>query len=311
MGYKYLFGPIPSRRLGISLGVDLVPHKVCNLNCIYCESGKTTAHTNTRKEYIPTKDIIAELDDYLSEKPELDYITFSGAGEPTLHSGIGEILQFIKSSYPAYKTALITNSLLLSDAEVRQEVLAVDLILPSLDTASQEVFLQMNKPFKGLNIQDVIAGLIEFSGLFQGEMWLEYFVIPGINDQEKELELIKKAVIQINPDRLQINTLDRPGTQSDIEVASFEQLSFIQQYLLPVKSEIIARTALKKHLDTLKQDFQSTIIQAITRRPCNMDDLEKILGLPTSEVELLVKALILQGIIVKEKQNKDTFFKLP
>ncbi|MFO7895629.1 MAG: radical SAM protein [Candidatus Cloacimonadales bacterium] len=122
MKYKHLFGPVPSRRLGISLGVDLVPHKVCSMNCIYCEVGKTTKLTNQRADYIPLAEIMSELKAYLQAEPELDYITFSGAGEPLLHSGIGQIVRFIKSEYPQYKLALITNSSLLTNPEVRQEI---------------------------------------------------------------------------------------------------------------------------------------------------------------------------------------------
>ena len=135
---NYLFGPVPSRRLGISLGLDLVPHKTCSLNCIYCESGKTTNLTIERKEYIPTAVLISELTTFLKTKPKLDYITFSGAGEPTLHSDIGTIVTFIKKNYPDYQLALITNGTLFYLSKLRREVKPVDLILPSLDAVSEK-----------------------------------------------------------------------------------------------------------------------------------------------------------------------------
>jgi len=178
MKYKHLFGPVPSRRLGISLGVDLVPHKVCSLNCIYCEVGETTNHTLERKEYVPVSEVLDELDHFLSGNPELDYITFSGAGEPTLNIGIGEIISHIKENFPQYKLALLTNSTLLSDAKVRADVKKVDLLLPSLDAISEDVFSKINNPASNLRSQDIIDGLIEFKKIFKGEIWLEILLFP-------------------------------------------------------------------------------------------------------------------------------------
>ena len=120
--YQYLFGPVPSRRLGKSLGVDLVPPKTCSMDCVYCESGVTTAHTVERKEYFPTKDIIEELDRFLTDSPDIDYVTFSGAGEPTLHSGIGDIIHYLKTSYSHYKVALLTNAMMLNLPQVFEDV---------------------------------------------------------------------------------------------------------------------------------------------------------------------------------------------
>jgi len=135
--YKHLFGPVNSRRLGLSLGVDLVPYKYCPLNCVYCEVQTTTHLVTKREEFFPVDEILGELDLFLRGRQQLDYITFSGAGEPTLHSGIGRIIQYIKKTYPSYKLALLTNGVLLNDPSVRAEVLPCDLVLPSLDSATQ------------------------------------------------------------------------------------------------------------------------------------------------------------------------------
>ncbi|MGC9361302.1 MAG: radical SAM protein, partial [Candidatus Syntrophosphaera sp.] len=146
MNYKHLFGPVQSRRLGYSLGVDLVPYKYCPLNCVYCEVQHTTHLTLQREEFFLLEEITSELDDFLSSQPELDYITFSGAGEPTLNSHIGDIVSFLKEKYPRYKLALLTNGILLSDAKVRREVLPCDLVLPSLDACHQDSFEKINRP---------------------------------------------------------------------------------------------------------------------------------------------------------------------
>ncbi|MCK4631597.1 MAG: radical SAM protein, partial [Bacteroidales bacterium] len=191
--YKYLFGPVPSRRLGMSLGVDLVPHKVCSLNCIYCECGPTTRLTIERNEYVPYNEVIQELKRFLSDNPALDYITFSGSGEPTLNSRFGDILKFIKKNYPDIPVAILTNGTLLNDKQVRGEIMDADLVLPSLDVASDLSFRKINRPFHSLNIEDYINGLCEFRKEYQGKIWLEVLIIPGYNNSKQDLKLLKEA----------------------------------------------------------------------------------------------------------------------
>ena len=152
-GYKYIFGPVPSRRLGISLGVDIIPHKTCSLNCVYCECGRTTNLTTKRGEYTPVELIWEELKDFLSGNPKLDFITFSGSGEPTLHTGIGEIVDFIKADYPQYKLALLTNSTLFSQGNVIEQVIDMDVIIASLDVATEKNFIRINRPYPGLDFK--------------------------------------------------------------------------------------------------------------------------------------------------------------
>ncbi len=150
-----IFGPIPSRRLGISLGMDLVPFKTCSMDCIYCECGKTTDLTTVRKEYFPTARALEQIDAALDRHPNIDYITFSGTGEPTLHSGIGTIIAHIKKNYPQVKVCLLTNASSLTDPEVRRECAPVDLIVPSLDGSDEEEFRKVNRPAEGLSIREI------------------------------------------------------------------------------------------------------------------------------------------------------------
>ena len=150
---KYLFGPVNSRRLGISLGVDLVPHKTCSLNCVYCECGDTTTLTSAIAEYVPTGDVIAELDGYLSGSPRLDVVTFSGSGEPTLHAGIGKILRHLKERYPQYKVAVLTNGTLLHDPGVRKSIAMADIVVPSLDAVGPEAFARICRPAAGITLK--------------------------------------------------------------------------------------------------------------------------------------------------------------
>jgi len=188
--YKYLFGPVPSRRLGMSLGVDLVPKKVCSLNCVYCEVGRTTTLTIERKEYIKYDKIIEELTNYFNNNPEPDYITFSGYGEPTLNIRIGDIIQFIKQNKPGIPIAILTNGTLLYDKKVRKELMDADVVLPSLDAATEKGFLKINRPPKTLTLEKYIQGLITFRKEYKGKIWLEIFILPNYNDSEKELIML-------------------------------------------------------------------------------------------------------------------------
>ena len=242
--YKHLFGPVRSRRLGRSLGVDMTPFKTCPLDCVYCECGATTVLTALRKEYIATDSIIAELDRYLASNPELDYITFGGSGEPTLHSGLGGIINHLKKYYPDRKLALLTNSTLLPDPKLRADILPCDLIVPSLDAVSDDIFCKINKPEKSLRCADIIESLTALSREFGGEMWLEIFIIPEVNDTDEELALFKEAITAINPTRVQLNTLDRPGTCSDLAAAPAARLKEIAAKLAPLPVEIVSRNCI-------------------------------------------------------------------
>lgn len=191
--YKYLFGPIPSRRLGMSLGLDLVPKKVCSVDCVYCEVGKTTELSINREDYIKLEDIKAELTHYFENNPSPDYVTITASGEPTLNVHLNEILEFIKENKNGIPVALITNGTLLYDPKVREAIMLTDLVLPSLDAATEKVFRKINRPHKDLDFGNYIQGLIDFGKEYKGKMWLEVFILPGYNDSEHELAELKKV----------------------------------------------------------------------------------------------------------------------
>ncbi|MCD6181333.1 MAG: radical SAM protein [Candidatus Cloacimonetes bacterium] len=310
MAYKHLFGPVPSRRLGTSLGVDLVPLKVCSFNCIYCEVGATTNLTIQRKEYIPVDAVLTEVDDYLSHNPALDYITFSGAGEPTLNSGIGHIINYIKGRYPQYKLALITNSSLFGDAALRAEVSPVDLVLPSLDAVTPRVFAGLNRPNHAISIDAIVEGLIAFRQESDALMWLEIFLSPGINDTPEELTALKAACTRIQPHSIQLNTLDRPGTVSGLHPVSHEKLTEIVEFFKPLSAEIIAKSATRNQSTAFNTDIREQIIQTISRRPCTDVDLCEMLGLHINELNKYLGALVDEGIVFGRTEKRGTFFTL-
>ncbi|MFA6235429.1 MAG: radical SAM protein, partial [Bacteroidota bacterium] len=245
MTYKHLFGPVSSRRLGISLGIDLTPQKACTLNCVYCECGKTDVLTLERKEYVPTAEVIDELRHCLSERPELDAVTFSGSGEPTLHSGVGEIITFLKREFPRYRVVMLTNSTLLHLPEVREALMPADLVVPSLDAVSEGVFRRINRPNHALTSAGLIDGLTTFCDAFENEIWLEVFIIPGVNDTPEELALFRTVFGRLRVDRIQLNSLDRPGAVDWIEPMPRENLVALA-HLLGDKVEVIGKPILRK-----------------------------------------------------------------
>lgn len=308
--YKYLFGPVPSRRLGMSLGVDLVPHKVCSLDCIYCECGPTTKLTLERKEYILYNKVIKELEHYFNNNPAPDYITFSGSGEPTLNSRFGDVLQFIKQKKSDIPVAVLTNGTLFSQKQVRTELLSADVVLPSLDAASNLYFRKINRPFYSLNINDYINGLVEFRKEYNGKIWLEVLIIPGYNDSKTELKLLKEAFKKIHPDSIQLNTLDRPGVIPGIRAASREELQEIVNFWELDNIEIIASAPERKDIKSYRSDMESAILETIFRRPCTPNDLAKILGTHINEVNKYLDVLEADDKIESVHQERGLFYQI-
>jgi len=308
--YKHIFGPVPSRRLGMSLGVDLVPHKVCSLNCIYCECGKTNNLTIERKEYVSFDEVCKELDHYFNNNPDPDYITFSGSGEPTLNSRIGDIINFIKTKKSEVPVAVLTNGTLFSDKKVRDELLKADLILPSLDAASESAFKKINRPENSIEIDKYINGLIDFSNEYSGKIWLEVLIIPGFNDDTDDLKLLKDAIGKIKPDRIQLNTLDRPGVIDNIYAVSRSGLQKIADFLGFENSEIIASTKSRKNTKSYRKDMEAAIMETIFRRPCTLDDLVKILGSHINEINKYLDVLESEGKIKTIRQERGVFYQV-
>ncbi|MCK4408007.1 MAG: radical SAM protein [Bacteroidales bacterium] len=308
--YKYLFGPVPSRRLGMSLGVDLVPHKVCSLNCIYCECGRTTNLTIERKEYVSYDDVTKELDHYFNNNPAPDYVTFSGSGEPTLNIRIGDVLQFIKQKKPDVPVAVLTNGTLFYQKKVRTELLNADIVLPSLDAATDLIFRKINRPFHKLNIQEYIQGLQDFRNEYKGRIWLEVLIIPGYNDSKTELKLLKKVFEKIRPDSIQLNTLDRPGAVSDIRAATKIELQQIADYWNLDNVEIIVSAQERKDIKSYREDIETAILETILRRPCTLNDLAKILGLHINEVNKYLDVLEADHKIKSVRQERGLFYQI-
>lgn len=306
--YKYLFGPVPSRRLGMSLGVDLVPKKVCTLDCVYCEVGKTTKLTTTRKEYFQFEKIKNELIDYFLHNPDPDYITLSGSGEPTLNSSLGEIIQFVKQEKPHIPVAVLTNGTLLFDEKVSASLQNADVVLPSLDAATHEVFKKINRPSGDIDFEKYLNGLIAFSQNFKGKIWLEVFILPDYNNQPEELDALKEIILKIKPDSVQLNTLDRPGTLSGLRGASQQELQSVLEYWNLENVQIIAAAPNRKNIQSYRNDIESVIMETILRRPCTLDDLVKMVGLHINEINKYLAILEDENKIESVRQVRGIFY---
>ncbi len=307
--FKFIFGPVPSRRLGMSLGVDLVPQKVCSLDCVYCEVGTTTKLTTDRMEYVPYAKVVKELTEYLANNPPPDYITFSGYGEPLLNSRIGDVLTFIKENYPQLKVAILTNGTLLSDKNVRAEIMQADLVLPSVDAASDKVFKMLNRPEKHLKVEKHLQGLIDFSKEFKGDIWLEVFILPGYNDNSNEIFELKKAIHEIQPSLVQLNTLDRPGAIEGLYPATKEQLEYIKSKLDFENTIIVASAQSRTQNKAYRDDKESFILETISRRPCTIHDLRDIMGLHINEINKYLDILEAEGKITTEFGERGMFYR--
>ena len=310
MQYNYLFGPVPSRRLGLSLGVDLVPMKTCTLNCIYCECGKTSHLTLERDEYVSFEDVIKELTHYLENHARPDYITFSGSGEPTLHVKIGDVIHFLKDRVPDIPVAVLTNGTLFFQKQVRKDVKDAAVVIPSLDAATKEIFNKINRPSSQLILDGIIDGLIQFRKEYRGNLWLEIFIIPGLNDSTHELEALKQTIKKIKPDQVHLNTLDRPGTVPTLRPASREELEHVLQIFQMENAVIIADPPDREALLVYRKDAESAILGTIARRPCTLKDLSEILGLPADEVNTHLASLVTVGKIKSVKQQRGLFYRL-
>lgn len=308
--YKHLFGPVPSRRLGMSLGVDLIPHKICSLNCIYCECGATTKLTTERKEYVPVEEVFGELTHFFDQNPDPDYITFSGAGEPVLHAGIGKVIRFIKKLRPAVPVAILTNGTLFNDPLVRNELKEADLVMPSLDAATEQAFRKINRPPGATTVENYVSGLIDFGKEFPGQIWLEILILPGYNDDPENLAALRNVLKQIRTDKIQLNTLDRPGAVKGLKPASWEFLEkIIAQWDLN-NVEIIAPPEVRRSAASYRTDLESTILELVSRRPCTLADLEKVLGLHVNEINKYLGVLEETGEIETTQMERGIFYQL-
>lgn len=303
---SYLFGPVNSRRLMRSLGVDVIPRKTCTFDCIYCEVGRTTDLTLKRRPFAGEA-IVREIREYFQKAPMVpDFITLAGSGEPTLNTEIGSIIAAVKQ-LTVIPVAVLTNGALLWQKEVRRALAAADLVLPSLDAAREETFRRINRPAPGLTLEMVLAGLRAFRQEYAGQLWLEVMLLKGFNDQEPELAALKREIDRISPDKVQLNTAVRPVAETWARPLSPPELAAVAAYL-GEKAEIIASFARPgpPSPDTVSD---RAVVEMLARRPMTARDLAQALGLPLPQMEQRLHRLQAAGLISQNTYQVETFYR--
>ena len=280
MKTKYTYGPVPSRRLGRSLGIDLIPLKICTYDCIYCQLGRTTNKTTARKEYFPVNEILQQTKQRLQEISRPDYITLAGSGEPILHSRIDEIIHGIKE-FTDIPVAVLTNGSLFWMDEVRESVLEADLIIPSLDAGDEKIFRHVNRPHRDISFKKLVDGLCSLRKSYSGQIWLEVFLIDGVTAIESEVLKIKTCVDRIAPERIQLNTAVRTPVESFVEAVKREKMEKIAG-MFGSNCEIIADFSGVHDLDEFTSNKED-VFELLKRRPCSIEDISDGLNIHRNE----------------------------
>jgi wyosine [tRNA(Phe)-imidazoG37] synthetase (radical SAM superfamily) len=304
--FKYVFGPVPSRRLGRSLGVDLVPFKTCTYDCIYCQLGRTTCKTLERKEYVPLGDVLREVDRALS-KGTPDYITLSGSGEPTLYSRLADLIAGIKRR-TRVPVAVLTNGSLLVDREVQDALMGADVVLPSLDAGDERLFRYVNRPHEGVSFEKMVDGLVEFAQRFPRRVWLEVFLLAGVTGVPSEVNKIAAITKRIQPERVQLNTVSRPPSETFALAVAGDDMERLRG-LFPGTVEVISEEERAESPSSLTREVSDAdILALLSRRPCTVQGVSSGLGLHPSEVAKRLEALAIQGPVVTVWRDDAVFY---
>jgi wyosine [tRNA(Phe)-imidazoG37] synthetase (radical SAM superfamily) len=304
---SHLYGPVRSRRLGFSLGLDILPYKTCTFDCVYCQLGRTAKKSLRRAKYVAGRDILPQVKTALERGRPMDYITFSGSGEPTLNTEIGKIIRGLKK-LTSVPVAVLTNSSLLMRKSVRQALLAADLVVPSLDAATARAFRRVNRPGPSISPEDIISGLVKFRDEFKGQIWLEVMLVKGVNDSPAEIKALKKAIARINPDKVQLNTVVRPPAEKWARPLSRRELEDIKTKL-GGRAEVTADFG-EKLSSPAPEDLGQAILSLVRRRPASLRDLAGALGQDERAIQKRLNALVAKGEIKKVLHRRIFFYEL-
>ncbi|MGM0451616.1 MAG: radical SAM protein [Thermodesulfobacteriota bacterium] len=309
MKESLIYGPVPSRRLGLSLGVDMVPYKTCTFNCIYCQIGPTAATTIERRPYIEADRVMAALEKKIDAGLRADFITLGGSGEPTLNSEIGQIIRRIKylTDIPV---AVLTNGALLYEAAVQAAISAADVVLPSLDAPDEKTFYEINRPHPAMGYQLMVDGLAGFRKIYSGRIWLEIFLIQGINTSEQAMAGFRTLIQAISPDRVHLNTAVRPPAEAHVQPVSEEQMAAFAR-MLGDQAEVIAEFPQSGKSGKQSENgaaIVDEIFDMVSRRPCTLADITAGLGLHRSEVVKHLDELRRDGRVQTRQTGEQAYY---
>jgi len=304
--HEHLYGPVPSRRLGFSLGIDIIPFKTCSFNCVYCQLGRTPRKSVRRKKYFSASEVLSQLRKKISSGQRIDYITFSGSGEPTLNTALGKLIREIKKM-TSIPVAVLTNSSLLNQKSVRRALLSADVVAPSLDAASADILARVNRPHSSLKMSKIIDGLVKFRQEFKGSIWLEVMLVEGVNDSPSHLKKLKEAIARIKPDKVQLNTVVRPPAERFARSLSLEKLEKIKK-ILDENCEIIAAFE-KRPQKPVSENLDKVILSLVQRRPVTLQDISKSLGKSKKVIKEHLDSLLAKDKIKTVVHKGLTYYK--
>lgn len=300
-----MFGPVPSRRLGRSLGVDLVPFKTCSYDCIYCQIGRTTHRSIERREFVPLDVVVEQLRDALAGDDLPDSVTLAGSGEPTLYSRIGEVIATVKDMTDVPVT-ILTNGSLFDQADVRRACVRADRIVPSLDAGSEETFQKVNRPAEGLKLARHVDGLVALRAEYSGQLWLEIMVVEGITSRDEEIARIAELARRIAPDRIQLNTVIRPPTEDFAQAVDPERMDEIRAMMGPNAEVIADYQAGQIPMGTQRR--REDVLEMVARRPCTLDDIAAGLGIHRNEAVKHITQLLRVNQISRKRRGDHEYF---
>ncbi len=302
---KHIFGPVPSRRFGRSLGIDCNAPKTCTLDCVFCQLGPTAHKAVSPQTPVRVEDLLQEIEQWLKTDGQADVLTFSGSGEPTLHPGLGEIIEGIRSMC-SMKILLLTNGTLLHRPEVRAAAQKADMVKYSLSAWDAASFETINRPHPDITFQSLLSGLQAFRQNFNGEFYQETFVIQDVNDTPEAMEKIAAYSQSIRPDRVQLNTAVRPPAQSWVQPVGPERLQQLALHFDP-PAEIIAEFRSQQQPEVnLKVEH---ILEMLKRRPCTLEDVAHSFGLHPNEATKYLGRLVRRGEVRAETLGESTYYR--
>ncbi len=306
-GRRFVYGPVPSRRLGFSLGVDIIPYKTCTLDCVYCQLGTVRRTTCRRRAWFSVPEVLAQIRAAVASARRVDYITFSGSGEPTLNTILGPLIHAIKKA-TRIPVAVLTNGTLLTRRGVRAAIAAADLVVPSLDAADPATFAAVNRPHLSLDAKRVIEGLIRFREEFRGQLWLEIMLVRGVNDSPAHLRALKAAAEAVSPDRIQLNTVVRPPAERSARPLTPRELERARRVFGP-RAEVVASFARRQPpASGAAPDLDAAVASVIRRRPVTASDLAASLGKPRHDIVAALRRLAASGQARALRHGRRTFY---
>jgi wyosine [tRNA(Phe)-imidazoG37] synthetase (radical SAM superfamily) len=304
--FSHAFGPVPSRRLGRSLGVDLTPFKTCTLDCIYCQLGPTTRRTLKRREFFPPGEIVDDVREALASGPPPDHVTLAGSGEPTLYQPLDEIIRALKKLTTA-PVVVLTNGSLLADPQVRAEIAAADILMPSLDAASENLYQQINRPHPELNTEGLLAGLSAARREFAGQYWLEVMLLEGINTGPEALTELGEVLATLQPDEVHLNTVVRPPAESWVQALSPARRQACAA-ILGHRCKVIADEGPAAG-EAAREGHRERVLALIERRPCRLDDLASGLQMHRNMITKYLGQLLRAGAISSEQRGDELYYR--